>query len=117
MIRETIVNGKKETSVILHTYTCTVNKTTHQFEFHEETKPDLNNGKRHRVRSFVIAHDDKEYPNKGDLKKLLTPSKLEDIKHMNIKTSKEYGENLGGFCTKCLKKVKDECKKKFGGNW
>ncbi len=118
-IRETMVTQKtghyKETSVILHCYTLTKN-SLHQYRYSEDKIPNLNDGKRHRVRSFIIAHNDKEYPNKIELKKLLKPVKLEK-NHMNVKNCQEYGENLGGFCTECVAQVKKECKKKFGRNW
>lgn len=115
MIRETQTSSKteayKETSVILHCYTLTRDENR-DWSYSEDANPNPNDGKRHRIRSFVIAHDDNPYPSVTKLKSMLTTAKL--TSHSNIKNSKDYGEKLGEFCSKCLVTVKKECKAKFG---
>ena len=77
MIRETQTISKtgayKETSVILHCYTLTRHNTKKAWYYSEDTNPNLNDGKRHKIRSFVIAHNDLPYPDEVGLKNLLTP--------------------------------------------
>lgn len=108
------LSAHKETSVILHCYTLSKNDKTKTWNYSEDTNPNPNDGKRHRIRSFVIAHDNNPYPDATKLKTLINiPTKS----HSNIKTSSDYGTKLGGFCLTCLSMVKKECKTKFGGNW
>lgn len=114
MIRDTIVKGIKITEVVLHCYTLTRNPKRPQWDYSEDLNPDPDDGKRHRIRSFVIAHDDNPFPNTGKLKSLLA---IPTVNHSNIKNSGDYGSKLGGFCPGCLSKAKTECKKKFRGNW
>lgn len=118
MIREIQTSSKtgayKETSVILHCYTLTRDNTKKAWNYSEDIKPNPDDGKRHKIRSLVIAHNDLPFPTKTALKNLLI---TENTDHSNIKNSKDYGEKLGGFCPKCLTMVKSECAKKFGDNW
>lgn len=119
MIRDSQVvtrTGKyKETSVILHCYTLRRNRKKKEWNYSEDTNPDPNDGKRHRIRSFVIAHDNNPYLNTAKLKAMLNNPPLKD--HSLIETSEDYGSKLGGFCVGCLSTVKSECKTKFGGDW
>lgn len=102
----------RETSVILHDYTLT--KKNNTLVYSQNTNPDLNDGKRHKTRSFIIAHNDSPYPDTTKLKALINiPTK----NHSNIKNSADYGSKLGGFCPTCQAMVKSECKNKFGGTW
>ena len=111
MIRDTLVSkteivpAHKETSVILHCYTIT------DEVFVEDVNPNPNDGKRHKIRSFIIAYDDKTYPSVTTLKSMLTNAKITN--HSNIKTSQDYGSKLGNFCPKCLAMVKKEVNRKF----
>ncbi len=107
-------SNKKITQVILHSYT--LKKVKNSWSFTEDQIIDLNDGKRHKVRSFTIAYDDKPYPTKARLQELLgdTPSHPMIIQnHSNIKTSQDY-IRLGNFCPLCLQKCKQACNKKFG---
>lgn len=104
----------KVTEVILHCFTLTKNKQQSNWKYAEDANPNPNDGKRHHIRSFVIAHDDNPYPNTTKLKALLTTP---TTNHSNIKTSGDYGKKLDGFCPTCLASVKLECRTKFGGIW
>lgn len=106
------ISKYKETSVILHSYTLA--SVNNEWQYNEDVNPDPNDGKRHKIRSFVIAHDNNPYPDTVKLKALLA---IPTVNHSNIKNSSDYGSKLGGFCPTCLTKVKTECKKKFGGSW
>lgn len=126
MIRDSLVTEKrnldgtlrtkayKQTSVILHSYILERDSKTKTWKYSEDERLNLNDGFRHRTRSFVIAHDDVPHPNVTKLKELLV---IPTTDHSNVKTASDYGSKLGGFCPDCLAKVKSECKKKFGGNW
>ncbi len=103
----------KETSVILHSYILTKNKQS--YDYTESKTLDLNDGKRHRTRSLIIAHDDQPYPSAIKLKNIINSAKLTN--HSNITNSLQYGANLINFCPKCLTAVKLECNKKFGGGY
>ncbi len=103
----------KETSVILHDYILTKNKST--YDYTENNNPNINDGKRHRTRSFVISYDDNPYPSVTKLKNMLNNAKITN--HSNITNSIQYGKNLINFCPKCLSTVKNECNKKFGGGY
>ena len=112
MIRDSVTLGVKITSVILHSYT--LSKTGDQWAYSQDRNPDPDDGSRHRIRSFVIAHDDNPFPDETKLKSLLA---IPTTDHSDVKNSSDYGRKLGGFCPTCLDMVKRECKRKFGGNW
>ena len=118
MIRETQASSKtgvyKETSVVLHCYTLTRDNTKKAWSYSEDINPNPNDGNRHKIRSFVIAHNNLPYPDKVRLKNILTAAITD---HSNIKNSKNYGEKLDGFCPKCLANEKKECELKFGSDW
>lgn len=104
----------KVTEVILHSFTCTPDLKTKSWKYSEDVNPNLNDGKRHKVRGLIIAQDNNPYPNITRLKEILTQP---IVNHSNIKNSKDYGTKLINFCPTCLAMTKSECKKKFGGNW
>jgi len=108
------VGKEKVTEVVLHDYTCTSNPTTKTFTYSENTIVDINDGKRHKTRGFVIAIDDSPYPNFGFLVSQMNKPDFED--HSNITNGKAYGKNLVGFCRKCRNGVVAELKIKFPGH-
>lgn len=114
MIEDYFIGSIKETAVILHSFTLTRDGEARKWKYLEDANPNHNDGKRHRVRAFIIAHNDVPYPDTTKLKALMA---IPTSNHSNITNSEDYGSKLGGFCPTCLASVKAECKKKFGGNW
>ncbi len=104
-----VYKNHKLTQVILHDYILT--KKGSNYSYQQNAIPDLNDGKRHRTRGFIIAIDDKPYPSLEKLKKLLAPPTKS---HSNIKTSNDYATKLTGFCPICLAETKMHCTTKFG---
>jgi len=101
----------KCTEVILHSYTLTRDAVTKTWNYKEELNPNLNDGKRHHTRGFIIAYDDKPYPSLTKLRNMLDNATI--TSHSNIKNPKDYGSKLRDFCPTCLNAVKKECKTKF----
>jgi len=113
----TTVKKVKITSVIEHSFVLTRNAKTKLYNYKEVDKSTINpnDGKRHKERGLIIAHDDLPYPSTTRLKEILTKNTGKN--HANITTSIDYSKKLIGFCPMCLASVKAECKKLFGENW
>jgi len=122
MIRTTETGADKidpahvSTTVVLHCYSLKRNEKTKTFDYSEEDQSTVNpnDGKRHKIKSLKIAKDGNPYPSAAKLKAMLNNAVLQN--HSNIKTSQQYGGNLGNFCPTCLASCKKECNKLFGWN-
>ncbi len=104
-----IMDNVKVADVVLHSFTLTKNIKTKQYDYTSDNvnTVDLNDGKRHKVRSHRIAVNDVI---NSELVTQLTPLATGD--HSNITNASDYSR-LGGFCPTCRSTAVRAAKQKF----